>query len=291
MKGLCVVVVTVTLAGGATASSTRPRQDGRILFVPLATSTEYAPHAIIRAIDPATGRTTTIAPATIDTENPAPSPDGRRLAFTRGLLEGRPSSARGLYVADANGRHARRIASTAGYSPTWSPDNSRLAYVWGRVMIMRADGSPVRRLPLDDVWQVAWSPRGSQLVISRGADAPSLQLVRPDGRGLRMLRRAPRGEAFLNPKWAPDGRRIVYEHEYGCAGGKCGGGGSIEIVDLQGHVLQTIAGGYYPAWSPSGTRLAYATGDGVVARTLADGSTRVLYRGGLETAGIGWQAR
>jgi hypothetical protein len=96
------------------------------------------------------------------------------------------------------------------------------------------------RLPLLDVWQVAWSPRRGQLLISRGADAPSLQLVRPDGRGLRTLRRAPLGEASLNPKWSPDGRRIVYEHWTGCANGTCDRAETIEIADLRGNVLQSL---------------------------------------------------
>jgi Tol biopolymer transport system component len=290
VKAISVVALTfLTFSAGAAAQNSAQRRDGRVLFVPYASSTAYAPHAVIRAVDPATRRMATIAPASIDTENPTPSPDGRWLAFTRGQFEG--TAARGLFVADANGRRARRISKMAGFSPTWSPDNSHLAFVWGQVFILRADGSHVRRLPIPGVSQVAWSSRG-QLVLSHGVDAPLLQLVRPDGRGLRTLRRGQPGEAFIHPKWSPDGRRIVYEHWGGCDGGKCGGAEQIEIADLQGNVLQSVAMyADYPEWSPSGTSIAYATAGGVFIRSLSDGSTKQIFEGGLESAGIGWQAR
>jgi Tol biopolymer transport system component len=280
---------SLLLASGAPAQNSTARRDGRILFVPLATSTEYAPHAVIRAVDPATGHMTTIAPAKIDTENPTPSPNGRRLAFTRGQFEG--TAARGLFVADRNGHHARRIAKIAGISPTWSPDGSRLAYVWKGVVVFRSDGSRARRLPVQgSEMQVAWSSR-NQLVISHMLDSPLLQLARPDGTGLRTLRRGQPDEAFVNPKWSPDGRRIVYEHWTRCGGSTCSGSDGMEIADLHGNVLQSLGGGNYPAWSPSGTKIAYATAAGVFIRSLTDGSTKQIFEGSLETAGIGWQPR
>jgi Tol biopolymer transport system component len=279
----------LALAVGAAAQPTA-RRDGRVLFVPLAATTEYAPHAIIRAVDPASGRMTTIAPAKkIDTENPTPSLDGRRLAFTRGQFEG--TAARGLFVADRNGQHAKRIAKIAGLSPTWSPDGSRLAYVWNGIVVLRADGSRAHRLPIQSgEMQVAWSSR-NQLLISHMLDSPLLQLARPDGSGLRTLRRGQPDEAFVNPKWSPDGRRMVYEHWTQCGGSTCSGSDGMEIADLRGHVLQSLGDGNYPAWSPSGTKIAYATAAGVFIRSLRDGSTRQIFEGSLEGAGIGWQAR
>jgi Tol biopolymer transport system component len=194
-------------------------------------------------------------------------------------------------VADANGHHIRRISKVAGFSPTWSPDGSRLAYVWNGVVILRSDGSHVHRLPIEGgEMQVVWSSR-NQLLISHMLEAPLLQVARPDGSGLRTLRRGQPDEAFVNPKWSLDGRRIIYEHWTGCVGSKCGGSDGIEIADLRGNVVRSLGDGEYPTWSPSGTRIAYATVDGVFIRSLVAGSTRQIFEGSLETAGIGWQAR
>ncbi|HLG05696.1 MAG TPA: hypothetical protein VI383_06080, partial [Gemmatimonadales bacterium] len=73
--------------------------------------------------------------------DPAPSPDGRRVAFT--ALDR-------LYVADLPGGTPRRLTTVdAGeYFPTWSPDGSAIAYVsWderdGHIMrVSAAGGAP-----------------------------------------------------------------------------------------------------------------------------------------------------
>jgi Tol biopolymer transport system component len=125
--------------------------------------------------------------------------------------------------------------------------------------------------------QVAWSSR-NQLVVSHMLESPLLQLVRPDGSALRTLRRGQSGEAFVNPKWSPDGRRIIYQHWTGCDGSFCSGGPGMEIADLRGIIVRTLGDGEYPTFSPTGTRIAYATGDGVFIRSLADGSADVAVR-------------
>jgi Tol biopolymer transport system component len=166
-------------------------------------------------------------------------------AFTPGQQHG--TAARGLFVADANGRHAHRISKIAAISPTWSPDGSRLAFIWNGVVVLRADGSHVHHLPIQgSEMQVAWSSR-NQLLISHILDSPLLELARPDGTGLRTLRRGRPDEAFVNPKCSPDGRRIIYE--------------ALDRVCRQ-QMQRQRRGRRAPDWSPSGTRIAYATADG-----------------------------
>jgi Tol biopolymer transport system component len=282
----CVVVAFLAVAAGA-AGAARPYRDGRILFV-TSFDAGFGRHPNIVAVDPSTGERATIAPANVDTENPATSRDGRRLAFVRGFQEGGPL--RGLYVSDGSGRHVRRIAPF-GLSPTWSPDASGLAYVRDQhVVVMRADGTHRRLLALRNVLRVAWSPRGDRLLVARGRDGCCLQLVRPDGTGLTTVLRVPKDEKVEHPTWSPDGRRIAFEHDTGCAGLTCSAGATV-IATVSGRVLQTMRDAFYLTWSPSGKRVAYGTGDGVFVRSLADSSTTQVFKGTLETFGIAWQPR
>jgi imidazolonepropionase-like amidohydrolase/Tol biopolymer transport system component len=107
--------------------------------------------------------------------DPAPSPDGSRIAFT--------SMAR-LWVADADGSNAQRLTGTAPidetgvteHFPAWSPDGSRIAYVtWegeaGHVYTVSADGGTPQRVSAEPASYVtpAWTPDGTRLVVFRDA--------------------------------------------------------------------------------------------------------------------------
>jgi Ca2+-binding RTX toxin-like protein len=121
----------------------------------------------------------------------------------------------------------------------------------------------------------AWSPDGSQLVFTRGT---SLYLVRADGRGLRLLFSGSDAQSF------PDGSRIAFQlHDEGS-----GGGGSIYVSALDGSQRLRLAAGVAhdcghlpgyihrqdPAWTPHGSRIAYATW--VTCGTNAYGSIDAL---------------
>jgi Tol biopolymer transport system component len=71
------------------------------------------------------------------------SPDGRRIAYFRSAVpfEGEPRWA--VVVADADGRHPRRLAvATENTDLVWSPDSSRVLWstFFHRLIIARADG-------------------------------------------------------------------------------------------------------------------------------------------------------
>ncbi|OLD85019.1 MAG: hypothetical protein AUG85_14840, partial [Gemmatimonadetes bacterium 13_1_20CM_4_66_11] len=105
--------------------------------------------------------------------NAAPSPDGRRLAF---------SALDRLYVMDLPNGPPRRLTndSMKEQVPAWSPDGQWLAYVtWtdagGTVNKIRADGRsrPVR-LTADTAFYdtPVWSPDGTRIVVVKGPRAP-----------------------------------------------------------------------------------------------------------------------
>ncbi len=101
----------------------------------------------------------------------APSPDGKRMAFT--ALDR-------VWVMDLPGGTPHRLvaSSTVGeYSPAWSPDGRYIAYVtWsdvtgGDIYRVRADGQGApQKLTTQPAYyeELAYSPDGSRLVFGRG---------------------------------------------------------------------------------------------------------------------------
>lgn len=141
--------------------------------------------------------------------DPAPSPDGRRVAF----------AARGwLWVMDVATREARRLTRGGGVDsrPAWSPDGGRIAFVrddgsdTAIVLVDVADGREralldTPALDLDPVF----APDGGSVIYSSG-EAGDLDLWRidlADGARTR-LTSAPGQE--LNPQPVDGGAAIVY---------------------------------------------------------------------------------
>jgi TolB protein len=121
----------------------------------------------------------------------------------------------GLYVIDANGGKARKIAGTLPRDgdPTWSPDGRRIAFDRGGddrdIYVMDADGSNQRRLtfaPADDGWP-QWAPHGRSLTFTSDRDGVYAVYAIDLRRG--QARRVAYG-AF--PDWAQN-RRILFTND------------------------------------------------------------------------------
>lgn len=146
---------------------------------------------------------------------PALSPDGRRLAFTREAGE-----VTKLWTAAADGTGATRYDSSVGFSgsveggPTWAPASDRLALmtthggsadIW--VYPMSGEPSPLVVNPRADV-EPAWSPDGQQVAFVSNRDGDvEVYVVQVSTREVRRLTQ--RAGTDARPAWLADGR-LVY---------------------------------------------------------------------------------
>jgi len=164
---------------------------------------------------------------------PAWGPQGRRIAFQRGLG---PRTGRNkmvaLFVMRANDTHARRVTQRGknalvnqpfeDHAPAWSPNGRRLAFErFSRtrehqaVFTVRLDGTVLRRITpwWLDASQPDYSPNGRWILFRTRELSDTwgnIQLVRPRGTGRHLVTHTPAGTGkWLSASFSPNGRRIT----------------------------------------------------------------------------------
>jgi TolB protein len=190
---------------------------------------------------------------------PTFSPDGRRLAFTRGNR---------VFVMQRDGLGVRplRRDMLSQSCPRYAPDGRRLSLWRGRYgrsgafYIADADGRGMRRLvggiPVPQGC-AAWAPNGRKLAFARDG---KIYVIRADGAGIKRVPSA--GSAadtyFYRPAFAPDGRLLVLDGD-----GSTGNG--IHLLRLDGSGLlrltsssNELAPDTGPQWLPGGRRIVFS---------------------------------
>jgi Tol biopolymer transport system component len=191
------------------------------------------------------------------------------------------------------------------FSPTWSPDGSRIAFRSMRdgndeVYVMNADGSGQRNLtrnPASD-YSPAWSPKGNAIAFATDrADRTGNDewLMDADGGNPRPLVEQTGIDEY--PSWSPDGSRLAFECTLGTILPSQVGDFEVCVVNADGTGLERITdapGISGPAsWSPDGSMLVFGSNrdsspasvsqcgdifvmrpDGSDVTKLTDGSTR-----------------
>jgi Tol biopolymer transport system component len=149
--------------------------------------------------------------------------------------------------ADGSGR---RLIARRGSHPGYSPDGRRIAFVRARhLWVARADGRHARRVTPRGflVEDYEWSPRGNRLAVAReftDRSAGWLYTVERDGSGLRRLARAPWGIRLFPGAWSPDAKAIVYEQSRGSAR-------PFVMIARAGRIVRHRVG-VWPSWSRLG---------------------------------------
>jgi TolB protein len=221
---------------------------------------------------------------------PAVSPDGQRLVFTRTVSD---SNRTELWIARSDGSQPRRLARDAAQA-TWSPDGRRIAFVHGphlagdeegyylvggpKVAVIEANGTRLRHLtPQPEYihggvapfsgwrWSQAgirilgltWSRDGRSIAYSHRFERRHPDIAATDGRRLRRLTANRRIDA--DPAVSPDGRHVA------CVSfARAGGFGALFVMPFAGgHARRLAARASGPAWSPDGRWLAYDGRDGI----------------------------
>jgi Tol biopolymer transport system component len=166
--------------------------------------------------------------------------------------------------------------------PDWSPDGSQLAYTVDETEIWTAntDGTNPVRLPIDCskpcglLDEAAWSPDGQELVFIR-EEYPDgklpvnrVQAVDLATNTVRTLYMPPTLHGANHPRWAPDGKSIVFElSRFASARANGPDGSVVETLDLTDPAAEPVLitdwpmFAAYPDWSWVTDTIVFTTYD------------------------------
>ena len=197
-------------------------EGGRIAFAGPLTDDSDGRYALYVVDVRGTGLRRITAPVYADLD-PAWSPDGRWIAFsrsTRGNLN-RPCCVLGMISTDGR-RRIRLLANTGGGThPAWSPDSRQLAFTgMGGIWVVRSDGSRPRLLVRGRASQPAWSPDGQRIAFVQHLSETRSRIVTVASTGGQARVVENMTGLVEAPVWGPDSRTLwfVYYHGLGDEG-------------------------------------------------------------------------
>jgi TolB protein len=152
-------------------------------------------------------------------DDPAWSPDGRRIAFARYGSTNYGT----IYVMNRDGSNLRRLAISSGYpTPAWSPKGQKLAFEDpdGGIAIVGLNGREIKRIKPSSWngeaavdYQPTWSPDGRTIAFVADTDPAEAATTWIETRNLNhnQARVLSRGFHTVEyPAWSPNGPEIAF---------------------------------------------------------------------------------
>jgi Tol biopolymer transport system component len=192
--------------------------------------------------------------------HPAWSPDGSKILFVSTRNDPYYASCDywcyEIYTMNLDGSGVTRLTynSDVDFSPVWSPDGSKIAFMSNRasgyydVFVMNADGSSVTNLTnsLGGDADPDWSPDGSKIAFRTDRDGDwEVYVMNADGSGVTRLTNSPGWDSA--PAWSPDGSKIAFES------GRDGDSG-VYVMNSDGsqqtRLTYSAGGDIEPDWQP-----------------------------------------
>jgi tol-pal system beta propeller repeat protein TolB len=247
----------IALVAGTALPATAAKDDGSILFE---RGTGSQRELWLMATDGSNQRQLTNDK--IEDAFPAASPNGKKIAWTRGGHE--PFGE--IWVMNFDGTDQRQLTfnQASDFGASWSPDGSKIAFRSSRdgqneIYVINADGSGERRVTNHPAWdfQPEWSPDGSRIAFTSDRSDFTFGIYTmnaADGSDVQQL--TPDALIAASPKWSWTLNRLVFSEDNAC--GICGES-DLWTINPDGsgltQVTNTPEGEYAGGWSRDGTRV------------------------------------